>query len=338
MSVCVVRPGLLTSLQDLGRYGLQHLGIVPGGAMDPVAHRIANALVDNPAAAATLECTVLGPDLIVGHDALIALYGAAFDARIDRLPLPLNRPVLVKAGSTLKIGAAARGARAYLAIAGGFEVAEVLGSRSTYIPAAFGGLEGRALKAGDRLPGITDLARISIARFARIAARNGRFAHSGFSSVRWHAPELTLPYQGGLTLRAMEGRHFQQFDAASREAFFDQIWRVSPDSNRMGYRLTGPRLTRTKPVEILSEPTCLGTVQVPNDGIPIALMADHQTTGGYPKIAEIASVDIPGLAQLAPGGSVRFVACSLEEAQAAHKVAQARVRTVVQAIEWAYTI
>lgn len=337
MSVRVVRPGLLTSLQDLGRYGLQHLGIVPGGAMDPVAHRIANALVDNPAAAATLECTVLGPDLIVGHDALIALYGAAFDAKIDRLPLPLNRPVLVKAGSTLKVGAAARGARAYLAIAGGFEVAEVLGSRSTYIPAVFGGLEGRALKAGDHLPCIADLARTSIARFARIAPRNGRFAHSGFSSVRWHAPELTLPYQGGLTLRAMEGRHFQQFDAASREAFFDQIWRVSPDSNRMGYRLTGPRLTRTKPVEILSEPTCLGTVQVPNDGIPIALMADHQTTGGYPKIAEIASADIPGLAQLAPGGNVRFVACSLEEAQAAHKAAQARVRTVVQAIEWAYT-
>ena len=263
MSVRVVRPGLLTSLQDLGRYGLQHLGIVPGGAMDPVAHRIANALVDNPAAAATLECTVLGPDLIVGHDALIALYGAAFDAKIDRLPLPLNRPVLVKAGSTLKIGAAARGARAYLAIAGGFEVAEVLGSRSTYIPAAFGGLEGRALKAGDHLQCIADLARISVARFARMAPRNGRFAHSGFSSVRWHAPELTLPYQGGLMLRAMEGRHFQQFDAASRKAFFDQIWRVSPDSNRMGYRLTGPRLTRTKPVEILSEPTCLGTVQVP---------------------------------------------------------------------------
>ncbi len=336
MSVRIVRAGLLTTIQDLGRYGLQHMGIVPGGAMDPVAHRIANALVGNPAQAATLECTVLGPDLILGHDALIALYGAAFNAKIGGLPLPLNRPVLVKAGSTLKTGSAGRGARAYLAIAGGFEVAEVLGSRSTYIPAGFGGLEGRALKAGDRLPGIADLARVSAARFARIVRRNGGVERSGFSSVRWHAPELTLPFGAGLSVRAMEGRHFQQFDSTSREAFFGHIWRVSSDSNRMGYRLTGPRLTRTKPVEILSEPTCLGTVQVPNDGTPIALMADHQTTGGYPKIAEIAGVDIPGLAQLAPGGSVRFIACSLEEAEAARKGAQARVRTVVQAIEWAY--
>ena len=149
------------------------------------------------------------------------------------------------------------------------------------------------------------------------------------------APELTLPFGGGLSVRAMEGRHYAQFDSASQEAFFGQVWRVSPDSNRMGYRLAGARLTRANPVEILSEPTCLGSVQVPNDGTPIALMADHQTTGGYPKIAEIAGADIPGLAQLAPGASVRFLKCTLEEAESARKAARERVRQVEQAIDWA---
>lgn len=336
MSMRVVRAGLLTSLQDLGRFGLQHLGIVPGGAMDPVAHRIANALVGNPAELATLEWTVLGPDLIIGHDALVAVYGAAFQARLGGQPMPGNRPVLVRAGTTLKAGAAVRGARAYLAVAGGFAVPEVLGSRSTYIPAGFGGLGGRAIKSGDRLPGVSDLAEVSAARFARIARRGGTVARNGFSTVRWFAPELTLPYEGGLSVRAMEGHHFQQFDAAAREAFFARLWRVSPDSNRMGYRLTGTSLTRTKPVEILSEPTCLGTVQVPNDGTPIALMADHQTTGGYPKIAEIAAADIPGLAQLAPGGSLQFVRCSVEDAERAHEAARVRVDQVVQAIGWIF--
>ena len=336
MSMRVVRAGLLSSLQDSGRFGMQHLGIVPGGAMDSVAHRIANALVDNPPEAATLECTLLGPSLIIGHDALIALYGAAFDAKAGGQPLPRNRPVLIKAGTTLTTGSASRGARAYLAVAGGFQVPQVLGSRSTYIPAGFGGLSGRAVIAGDRLPGVPDLAPLSAARFSRVATSRTVIDRPDFRSVRWFAPELTLPADGGLTVRAMAGRHMSQFDSNSREAFFHHIWRISTDSNRMGYRLEGPRLTRTRPVEILSEPTCLGTVQVPNDGAPIALMADHQTTGGYPKIAEIAGADIPGLAQLAPGGRVRFTECTVEDAEMARAAADKRVREVLQAIAWAY--
>ena len=189
------------------------------------------------------------------------------------------------------------------------------------------------MKGGDVLPGTEGLRELSDERFRRVA-RKGSIASSRMRTVRWSAPDLNLPFGGAFAVRAMEGRHFSHFDAASREAFFAETWRVSPDSNRMGYRLAGPRLTRTKAVEILSEPTCLGTVQVPNDGTPIALMADHQTTGGYPKIAEIAGADIPGLAQLAPGGSVRFVKCTLQEAEAARRAAQERLRAVLQAIEW----
>ena len=333
MTVKVARAGLLTTVQDLGRTGLQHLGIVPCGAMDQVAHRMANALVGNPATAATLECTVIGPELVFGQTCLVALYGATFEAKIAGEPFPKNRPVLVNAGSVLTTGKAVRGARAYLAVAGGFNVPMALGSRSTYLPAGFGGFLGRALKAGDEIPCSDDLSKLSEMRFKRIV-RTGVLARVAFQSVRWSAGELTLPYEGSLAVRALEGRHHAQFDSASQEAFFGEAWRVSSDSNRMGYRLMGPRLARSKAVEILSEPTCLGTVQVPNDGTPIALMADHQTTGGYPKIAEIAGADIPTLAQLAPGGTVRFVKCTLEEADAARRAAQARFRTIHQAVAW----
>jgi len=333
VTVRVVRAGMFTTVQDLGRYGLQHLGIVPCGAMDPIAHRMANALVGNPEATATLECTVLGPELVFGRDSLVAMYGAAFDASVDGEPFPMNRPVLVSAGSALVSGAAIRGARAYLAIAGGFVLPEVLGSQSTYVPAGFGGLGGRSLRPGDVLLATDDLKRLSEARFTRVA-RKGSVGSGRIRAVRWTAPDLTLPFGGVFAARAMEGRHFGHFDAGSREAFFGQAWRISPDSNRMGYRLAGPRLTRTKAVEILSEPTCLGTVQVPNDGTPIALMADHQTTGGYPKIAEVAGADIPGLAQLAPGGRVHFVKCTLQEAEEARRAAQERFRAVIQAIAW----
>ena len=334
----VVRAGLLTSVQDLGRYGLQHLGIVPGGAMDPVAHRIANALVGNEGTAATLECTVIGPTLLAENDVLIALYGAAFDAKADGLPLPRNRPVLIRTGTTLAIAVTSRGARAYLAIAGGFQVQAVLGSRSTYLPAKFGGLDGRAVQPGDVLHGVTDLAQLSASRFVQLTRRGSAIDSARVRTVRWYAPEMNLPSNGEMTVRAMEGRHHGQFDSAARDAFFRERWKISPDSNRMGYRLLGPRLTRTQYAasDILSEPTCLGTVQVPNDGAPIALMADHQTTGGYPKIAEIAGADIPGLAQLAPGGGLRFVRCSLEEAQAARIASEAKVRQLVQALASSY--
>jgi antagonist of KipI len=333
MSIRIVRPGLLTTLQDLGRYGLQHLGIVPCGAMDPVSHRMANLLVGNPVEAATIECTVLGPEIAVLNDGLFALYGATFDAKLGGARFPLNRPVLIRSGAVLTLGKALRGARAYLAVGGGFRIPEVLGSRSTYLPAAFGGFGGRALKAGDVLEGPQDFSSLSRRRFAGFA-RKGVISTPHFESVRWAAPELTLPFGGAAVVRAMEGRHWEQFDTGSQDALFGESWKVSPDSNRMGYRLLGPRLTRARAVEILSEPTCLGTVQVPNDGTPIALMADHQTTGGYPKIAEIAGADIPGMAQLAPGGSVRFVKSTLAEAQAARRETRERFRQVGQAIAW----
>ena len=332
MSVRVLRPGLLTMVQDNGRRGLQHLGIVPGGAMDPAAFAFANALVGNSAGEAALEITLLGPQLEFGEDALVALCGAEFEATLDGQPLPLDRPVLLQAGSRLATGRARRGSRAYLGVAGGIALEPVLGSRSTYLPAGFGGYEGRALRAGDVLPLAPDAARLARQRADRLQLQEGR----PLSSVHWSAPSLTLPEQEFAVIHAMEGRHFGWFDAASQRAFFDASWRVSPASDRMGFRLLGPALARLNRDEILSEPTCLGTVQVPADGAPIALMADHQTTGGYPKIAEIAAADVPRLAQLAPGAALRFARCTLAEALELRRATRQRFESARRGIAWKY--
>ena len=334
MSVKVLRPGLLSTVQDPGRYGLQHLGIVPCGAMDATAHALANALVGNARDEATLEITVLGPELEFEQAALVALCGAEFDARADGRTLPLSRPVLLEAGTRLSARRALRGARAYLAFAGGLELEPVLGSRSTYVPARFGGLEGRALRAGDVAPLAPGAARLAAERYAKLA--RGATVREGLRTVRWSAPSLTLPDREPIVVHAMEGRHFGRFQASSQRVFFDAVWRVSPDSNRMGYRLAGPTLTLTEAGEILSEPTCLGTVQVPPNGVPIALLADHQTTGGYPKIAEVAVADVPRLAQLAPGGTLHFARCTLEDALGLRRAARRRLQAALRAVAWEY--
>jgi biotin-dependent carboxylase-like uncharacterized protein len=324
VSVKVLRPGLLTTVQDHGRYGLQHIGLCPGGAMDPLSLALANALVGNAPDEAALEITVIGPELHFEHDTLVAVCGAEFQGGF-----PHNRPVLAPAGSRYNVGRAVRGARAYLAVAGGFAVDPVLGSRSTYLPGGFGGYKGRSLRHGDVLP----LKENEVKRFKSLKkTRNG--------TVRWSAPPRTLPDREPIVVHVMEGQHFEEFDPAAQRAFFDTVWRVAPDSNRMGFRLGGVPIERGSSGqagdEILSGPTCLGTVQVPPNGIPIALMADHQTTGGYPKIAEIASADVPRLAQLAPGGKVHFARCSLEMAAELRRHTREQLDAALRGIAWEY--
>jgi len=323
MSIRVLRPGILMTVQDRGRHGFQHVGLCPGGAMDPVSLALGNAMVGNAPDAAALELTVLGPELAFEADTLVAICGAEFDASI-----PINRPVLVEAGSRVAIGRATRGARAYLAVAGGIAVEPVLGSRSTFLAGRFGGLEGRALRRGDAIPLAPDAEEMSKARFGKLKKRSER-------SVRWSAPPFTAPDREPIVLHVIEGQHFASFEANSQRAFFDTVWRVTPESNRMGFRLEGPRLERAAD-EILSGPTCLGTVQVPANGVPIALMADHQTTGGYARIAEIASADVARLAQLAPGGRLHFARCTLEVARDLRSHARQRLEAALRGIAFEY--
>ena len=321
MSIRVLRPGLLSTLQDRGRHGLQHVGLCPGGAMDPVALALANALVGNPRDEAALEITVIGPELEFEEPTLVAVCGAEFKGSF-----PHNRPVLAPAGSRYNVGRAVRGARAYLAVAGGFAVEPVLGSRSTFLPGRFGGFQGRALRHGDVLP-LRDPS--SCTRFASLKKTRN-------ASVRWSAPPLTLPDREPVLLHVVEGQHFGSFEPAAQRAFFDAVWRISPDSNRMGFRLGGPALARAESDEVLSGPTCLGTVQVPANGVPIVLMADHQTTGGYPRIAEVVSADVPRLAQLAPGGTVHFARCDLGMAAELRHHLNERLAAALRGIAWNY--
>lgn len=303
----VLKPGALSQLQDLGRYGHQRYGIPVNGVMDEWSHRLANILVGNPDDTATLECTLTGPTLRFMRDRLIALSGADIQARIDDMPVPLNQPLLVRGGATLAFGERRRGARVYLAVRGGFDVPVVMDSRSTFLRGGYGGFRGRALARDDRLPLCP--ADAGYPGATRLLVQCG----STFVS----AARFDLPAAGGAldALRAMPGPQWDVFTEAARTVFREQAFEIDHRSDRMGYRLRGAGLALSRPLEMVSEAVSFGTVQVPPDGNPIVLMADRQSAGGYPKIAYVASVDLPLLAQALPGDRVGFDMVTLEQAQ-----------------------
>lgn len=330
MSLHVLRPGLLTTVQDLGRRGHQREGVPVGGAMDAVSLRLANLAAGNPPGAAALEITLAGPTLRFAEDALVALAGAELPAELDGQPIPDWRPVRVPAGATLALGRATSGARAYLAVAGGIAVPPVLGSRSTYLGAGFGGLDGRALRASDVLPVGEPCA---LAR--RIRATLGA---EGEAAAPWSvAASLRPPVGVTPTIRLTPGTHADALTAESRSALLGAEFRVSPRSDRMGYRLAGPTLRLSEPIELVSEAVAEGTVQLPPGGEPIVLMADRQTTGGYPRIAQVATVDLPLLAQLRPGEAVRFREIPLAESQALYLARERELTMLEIAIRLRYT-
>jgi antagonist of KipI len=330
---------MLTTVQDCGRHGWQHVGVVPSGAMDCDSLQLANALVGNNLDLAGLEITLRGPTLLFQCDTLLALTGAQFGARLTigghELPCPLNRPVLLHAGDRLSIDQPRHGFRAYLAIAGGIDVAPTLGSRCTYLAAAMGGFEGRALRKGDSLRLVGDAHELAHARFNQLDG-NSITADTQLHSVRWSVAPRSLPREEPTVVRYVDGRHRHLFTPEALATFEAQSYSISSQSNRMGYRMLGARLERLQNGDILSEPTALGTVQVPANGLPIVLMADHQTTGGYAKIAEVITADIGRLAQLRPGQEVRFVRCILADARELAQAEHQALQEATQAIRLKY--
>lgn len=329
MSVTVLKPGILATLQDSGRHGYQHYGVPASGAMDLFSHRVANILVGNSGDEATLEITLRGPQLRFEKDALIAICGGDLSPAIGGAAVPEGKVVWVRAGSTLDFGACVAGSRAYLAVHGGFDVPPVMGSRSTYDTARIGGLEGRALKKGDvlRFGGATRDAYPALAA-ALAQSRNG-FVFPKWA-VNQHIEKLGRTPQ---IARIIPGRHWEAFGAQAREALSGSEFRIAADSNRMGYRLDGPAIEIGRPLEIVSEAVTFGTIQIPPGGRPIVLMADRQTVGGYPKIAEVASVDLHLLAQLKPGDRLRFELVSLAQAQALCLKREQEYVTIREAVE-----
>ncbi|WP_421616931.1 biotin-dependent carboxyltransferase family protein [Brevibacillus sp. TJ4] len=311
MTIRVIRPGMFTSVQDMGRFGFQKYGVIVSGAMDTFAHRIANMLVGNKDTDASLEMTIKGPTLEFRDDALIAVCGGDMSPTADGIPIPLWKPVFLRKGSVLDFGHCRSGIRAYLAVAGGWSVPRVMQSRSTYLRAGIGGFYGRALQAGDELAYGEPAA---LAR--RIADRLALDAKDVFAATDWGIAQELLPRYGGQRpIRAIRGNQADWFASDSVRHFFSEPFRVTPQSDRMGYRLDGPILELNEQTELLSEAVAFGTVQVPAEGKPIVLLADRQTTGGYPKIAQIAAVDLPVIAQMKPGDTLRFVEIKRDEAE-----------------------
>jgi KipI family sensor histidine kinase inhibitor len=294
--ITVVNPGLFTTIQDLGRPGHRAAGVPLSGAADPVSLQLANRLVGNPATAAALEITLLGPDLRFERDAVVALAGAMFPG------MPSAAAVPVCAGETLSLGHASTGCRGYLAVAGGIDVPAVLGSRSTFSPAKLGGLRGLPLAAGDALP---------------VGGARGKPSRSGVEE----RPSIVRPLGTPITLRMIPGEQF----AFAGESLWSATHTTSSRSDRMGVRFDGPLLGGGDTAGSLASVAVLpGTVQLPPDGKPIVLLADAQTIGGYPVIGHVIAADLPRVAQLRPGDRVHWREATIDEAHRALRDADDR--------------
>ncbi len=293
----VLEPGLLTTVQDLGRYGWASFGVPVAGALDEEALRLANRLVGNAENAAALEITIVGPVLRAAGDLHLAVVGGAFG------PSP-GKVFRASDGEIVSLAAAPGETRAIAAVGGGIDVPLVLGSRSACVSGRFGGFQGRRLQRGDFLPVFPASAPPLVEGVADIAR----------------------PGDGVVVLRAFSGPDEGEFDAAARTAFWDTPWKILPESNRMGLRLSGPSLGLLETASRASEGTTRGTVQVTADGHPIVLLAERPTTGGYPKIAVVAAVDLDLLARTSPGRNVRFERISVGEARKLMDAREARIR------------
>ncbi|ATA24769.1 hypothetical protein BIY26_12300 [Brenneria goodwinii] len=298
----IIHSGLYTSVQDAGRFGFRRLGISQSGALDIPALKLANLLAGNAENAAALEITLGKFVATFTSPCWVALTGADCHAELDGKPLWTGWRFAVAAGQTLKMHLPRHGMRSYLAVSGGIDVPEALGSRSTDLKAGFGGFAGRLLADGDEL---------ALGTATQLPTRE-----IGVKQLLF-----------GNRVRALPGPEYQEFSADAQEKFWRTPWHLSPQSNRMGYRLQGPELQRTTRREMSSHGLLPGVVQVPHSGHPIVLLADAQTTGGYPRIACVIEADLYHLAQIRLGEPVHFIRCTLAEAQQA---AQEQLRYLEQ--------
>ncbi len=299
MSIRIEKSGVLSTIQDAGRTGFRRFGINPNGAMDKTAVRLINILLDNDENAAVLETHFPAPVLKFEKPAIVALGGADFGATLDDEPIENWRPVLVGKNQTIKFTEKIFGNRAYLAVKGNFKISEWLGSRSTNLVAVVGGFQGRSLAKGDCLFFDSNLkSQISNLKFPYKISKN-----------------LIPRYSSHPTARVVAGAEFERLTALSEGDFLKRNFTISNDSNRMGFRLTGEPLRLLAKTELVSSAVNFGTIQLLPAGQMIILMADHQTSGGYPRIAHVVSTDLPPLAQLGAGDRINFQTISIEEAE-----------------------
>lgn len=296
MGIKVIKAGMLSTIQDLGRKGYRKDGVIESGAMDKDALRIGNLILGNEETEAGLECTLTGPSILFESDALIAITGADLSPELDGVPIEMWRPIVVVKGAVLSFGEAIAGCRAYLSIQGGFDLPEVLGSHATYLRAGFGGFEGRALKKNDRIAFNLDVPVLP-------------------EQLNWSVSRSLYAPLNPRQIRVMKGPEFELFQEKSIAGLFLNDFKITNAADRMGYQLEGSLLQLKTAKEMLSSAVAFGTVQVTAQGNPIVLMADHQTTGGYPRILQVLSIDLGKLAQLRPGELIQFELLNLKQAQ-----------------------
>jgi antagonist of KipI len=305
MSITILKPGMMSSLQDLGRWGFQQFGVPIGGAMDRVSASLANIICGNDENEAVIEMTLHGASFMFNEGAFCAIVGGGCKAFVSEDELLFNRLLWIPAFSIIRTTAYAQGCRSYLAISGGFNVKKVLGSASTYSPSGIGGLEGRNLATGDML----SFKREQVLQ----ASSNLKMLPSGIGISHWHTADLVSEMSTVLIVHAIKGPEFDLFNSTSQENILTSEFTISSQSNRMGYRLEGKKFTLKLQTEMVSTAVTTGIVQVTHEGDPIILMADAQTIGGYPRIARICAADIPLLAQTRPGVKIKFKEISEEE-------------------------
>jgi len=285
--------GMLTSIQDLGRYGYQKFGMPVSGAMDTYSLQLANYLVGNKRDEACFEITYLGPEIEFLSDTTIAISGAIMQSIVNGRPVPMNTSICISKGDILVMGAVKKGMRAYLSIAGGVIIPEVMGSKSTYLRAKVGGFQGRKIENGDLI----------------------KIAKSSLMPIKEIPSPLLFIYQSIQTIRVLKGTEFDLFETEGWNTFLNSEYTISNQNDRMGYRLSGPPIKHKNGADIISSGIVNGSIQVPGHGEPIIMMADHQTVGGYTKIANVVSVDLPIMGQMKAGDKIKFKEITLEEAQ-----------------------
>lgn len=312
MSITCLKSGTLASIQDLGREGYQKLGVIVSGAMDSHALKIANLIVGNEQSEACIEVTMRGSSFKFNQDTLIAITGGNLRPTIEGIEVPQWRPVLVKENSILKFKGNITGLRSYLAVSGGYIIEERLGSKSTYLRADFGGYNGRSLQKDDVID-VNLPTKLGEDIQKKIIEKSPYFA-----TVNWYV--RTPFYEENKevqTIRFIEGNEYSWFTLDAQTHLESGLFTVENSSDRMGYRLKGNTLSKITEKEMISEAIINGTVQVSNDGNPIVLLADRQTTGGYPRIAQIISADIYKFGQLKPSDKIQFKKVTLDVAYGA---------------------
>ncbi len=301
MSIQIISPGALTTVQDYGRIGYGEIGLSPSGAVDTKAMEVANCLVGNEMGEAVLECTLFGPTIYFIKDNVIAVTGADMKPKVNDKEISMNTAVSVKAGESLALAFAEKGCRSYIAFAGGLEIKEYFGSKSTNIKCAIGGYNGRALKANDEILFVKPTS-ILLDMEKRI------YKHTDTDVL----PKIKI-------IRVVMGPQDDYFTSEGLQTFETGSYKLTNDSDRMACKLSGPIIASKQATDIISDGISLGSIQVSSSGQPMVMLSDRQTTGGYAKIGTVISTDIPRIAQCKPGDEIRFQRITLKKAHKLYK-------------------